>query len=333
MTTGELQQLLFKAIKNKIGENQSVAEEIATLLGISSDSAYRRMRGEKTISLEELQILCTHYKVSIDHLMGLQSGGIVFQGQYLDKNNFRFEEYVTSMLHNLAYMNSFKEKTFYYMCKDLPIFHQYHLRELAAFKWFFYLKTYFQFPEFERKKFRYADHPDELYALEKKVLDLYNQIPSVEVWNMESMNIFFRQIEFYRDGQVFESDGDVYCLYDAIGKMWDHLEKQASLGYKFNYGDTDQKRIGEFKMYFNEVLMGDNNMLVELDGTKLSYVSHSTINFMLTRDPAFNENMYNHVQNQMRRSTLISEVSEKERAKFFRIIRDRINNRKESLKA
>ncbi|HQV62264.1 MAG TPA: hypothetical protein PLG08_15900, partial [Chitinophagaceae bacterium] len=139
--------------------------------------------------------------------------------------------------------------------------------------------------------------------------------------------------EFYRDGQVFESDNDVYLLYDAIGKMWDHLEKQASLGYKFNYGDTDQKRIGEFKMYFNEVLMGDNNMLVELDGTKLSYVSHSTINFMLTRDPAFNENMYNHVQNQMRRSTLISEVSEKERAKFFRIIRDRINNRKESLKA
>ena len=333
MTTGELQQLLFKAIKNKIGENLSAADEIAKLLDISTDSAYRRMRGEKTISLDELQILCTHYKVSVDQLLGLQSGGIVFQGQYLDKKTFRFEEFVTSMMHNLAYINSFKEKTFYYMCKDLPIFHQYHLPETAAFKWFFYLKTYFHFPEFERKKFRYADHPVELFELEKKVLGLYNQIPSIEVWNMETMNMFFRQIEFYRDGQVFESDEDVYRLYDAIGKLWDHLEKQASLGYKFNYGDPDQKRIGEFKMYFNEVLMGDNNMLVELDGTKLSYVSHSTINFMLTRDPAFNENMYNHVQNQMRRSTLISEVSEKERAKFFRIIRDRINNRKESLKA
>lgn len=333
MTTGELQQLLFKAIKNKIGENLSAADEIAKLLDISADSAYRRMRGEKTISLDELQVLCTHYKISVDQLLGLQSGGIVFQGQYLDKKTFRFEEFVTSMMHNLAYINSFKEKSFYYMCKDLPIFHQYHLQETAAFKWFFYLKTYFHFPEFERKKFRFADHPIELFELEKKVLDLYNQIPSVEVWNIETMNMFFRQIEFYRDGQVFESDEDVYRLYDAIGKLWDHLEKQASLGYKFNYGDPDQKRIGEFKMYFNEVLMGDNNMLVELDGTKLSYVSHSTINFMLTRDPAFNENMYNHVQNQMRRSTLISEVSEKERAKFFRIIRDRINNRKESLKA
>jgi hypothetical protein len=333
MTTGELQLQLFKAIKGMLGENMSVADEIAKLLDISTDSAYRRIRGEKTISLEELRVLCTHYKLSVDQLMGLHSDGILFQGQYLEKNTFRFEDYVTSMMRNLAYMNSFKDKMFYYMCKDLPIFHQYHLRETAAFKWFFYLKTYFQFPEFEKKKFRYVDHPDELYALELKVLDLYNQLPSVEVWNMESMNMFFRQIEFYRDGQFFESDEDVYSLYEAIGKMWDHLEKQAALGYKFNYGDPEQKRISEFKMYFNEVLMGDNNMLVELDGTKMSYVSHSTINFMYTKDEAFNENMYNHIQNQMKRSTLISEVSEKERSRFFHIIRERIERRKDNLKA
>ena len=332
MTTGELQQQLFKAVKSKLGENDSIPDEIAKLLNISTDSAYRRMRGEKTISLDELYTLCTHYGISLDQMMNIQSKGILFQGQYLDKNNFRFEEYVTSMMQNLAYMNSFKEKKFYYICKDLPIFHQYHLRETAAFKWFFYLKTYFHFPEFEKKKFRFADHPDSLHILERKVLDLYNQLPSVEIWNMESMNMFFRQIEFYRDAHVFESDEDVYILYEAIGKMWDHLEKQAALGYKFNYGDPEQKRIGEFRMYFNEVLLGDNNMLVELDGTKMSYVSHSTINFMLTKDEAFNANMYNHIQNQMKRSTLISEVSEKERSRFFRLVREKITTRKKSLK-
>jgi hypothetical protein len=42
--------------------------------------------------------------------------------------------------------------------------------------------------------------------------------------------------------------------------------------------------------------------------------------------------MHNHIQNQMRRSTLISEVSEKERSRFFRIIRDKITNRMQSLK-
>ncbi len=73
-------------------------------------------------------------------------------------------------------------------------------------------------------------------------------------------------------------------------------------------------------------------MLVELDGTKMSYISHTTINFMLTKDEAFNTNMYNHIQNQMKRSTLISEVSEKERSRFFRLVREKIITRKKSLK-
>ncbi|OSZ81545.1 hypothetical protein CAP36_10015 [Chitinophagaceae bacterium IBVUCB2] len=332
MTTGHIQEQLFKSIKDKIGENQSAVEEIAKLLEISTDSAYRRIRGEKSVTLDELEVLCTHYRVSLDRLMNIQPKGVLFQGEYLDRNNFQFEEYVTSMMHNLAYMNSFKEKCFYYLCKDLPIFHQYHIREIAAFKWFFYLKTYFQFPGFEKKKFRFADHPDELFILERKVLDLYNKIPSVEMWNLENMNMFFRQIDFYRDAQLFESDKDIYILYQAMEKLWDHLEQQAALGYKFNYGDPDRKPIGEIKMYFNEVLLGNNDMLVEMDGVRMSYVTHTTINFMLTKDVAFNDNMYHHIQNQMKRSTLISEVSEKERARFFRIIRDKILNRKNALK-
>lgn len=332
MTTGELQQKLFLAIRQKMKPDASPAEEIAGLLQISTDSAYRRMRGEKTISLDELSVLCQHYQLSLDEMMGLQKGSIVFRGEYLDKHNFKFEEYIRSVMQNLGYMNSFKEKCFYYLCKDLPIFHHYHLREIAAFKWFFWLKTYFEFPGFEKRKFRFADHPDDIFAIEKKALEFYNTLPSVEIWNLESMNIFFRQIDFYRDGQVFESDRDVYLLYEALGKLWDHLEKQAAFGYKFNYGDPEQQPLGKFSMYFNEVLLGDNNMLVELDGMRMAYVSHTTINFMITKDVTFTENLFLHIQNQIKRSTLISEVSEKERSRFFRIIRERIEHRKESLK-
>ena len=330
MTTIELQQKLFKTIKNRIGENRT-AEELSKLLNISTDSAYRRMRGEKIITLSELQGLCAHFQLSLDQLMNIQSPGIIFQGQYLNKQNFKFEEYLVSMANNLAYINSFKQKEFFILCKDLPIFYHYHLRDIAAFKRFFYLKTYFQFPGFEKKKFRFADHPDEIFLLDRKILDLYNTIPSVEVWNVENMNIFLRQIEFYRDANLFESDDDAIRLYEAIEKLWDHLEKQASLGYKFSYDDPDKKPLGKFRMYFNDVLLGDNNVLVELDGVKAAYVLHTTINFMMTQDPAFTANMHQHIQNQMRRSTLISEVSEKERNRFFRLIREKIQTRKQAL--
>lgn len=329
-STSEVQQKLFKAIKNRLGEASTV-EEIARILDLSTDSAYRRMRGEKMITLAELETLCRYFKLSVDELMNLQSPGIVFQGQYLDKHNFKFDEYLASMVHELTTMLQFKHKLFYYLCKDLPIFHQYHIRDIAAFKWFFYLKTYFQFPGFEKKKFRFEDHPEAYHHLEQKVLDLYNQLPSVEIWNLENMNIFFRQIDFYRDANVFESDKDITRLYDALEKLWDHLEKQAAAGFKIKYGDPESKHLGEYKMYFNEVLLGDNNLFVELDEMKIAYVSHTTINFMRTSDPGFTANMYQHIRNQMKRSTLISEVSEKERSRFFRIIREKIRARKESL--
>jgi len=331
MNSAELQQELFVQIKNKVLQGASVVEGIAKILSISSDSAYRRMRGEKDISFDELIKITTHFKISLDQLMNIQTGIIPFQGKIVNERNYGFEEYLTGILNTMAYFNSFNKKEFYYSCKDMPIFHHFHLRDIAAFKWFFWLKTYLQFPGFAKKKFRFADYPDNLFEIDQKVLNLYNQLPSTEIWNIESMSIFFRQIEFYRDGQVFDSDKDVLRLYEALERTWDHLKKQAALGYKINYKDPEQKPMGKFKMYFNEVLLGDNSMLVINDGVKMSFITHTTLNFMMTRDVVFTENMYTHMQNQMKRSTLISEVSEKERSRFFRIIRERIINRKNNL--
>ena len=102
----------------------------------------------------------------------------------------------------------------------------------------------------------------------EKVLDLYNQIPSTELWNVENINIAIRQIEFYRESQMFESEDDVLRLYEAWEKVIDHVEKQAERGYKFAYGDPDMKPISSYRVYFNEVILGDNSFIVLLEGFK-----------------------------------------------------------------
>jgi len=331
MTINEIQQQLFQIIKTKLPADASVADELAKLLNISSDSAYRRIRAEKQITFEELYILANHFKISTDQLMSISTGGMLFQGNFVNEKTYGFDQYLTGIFHTLAYFNSFKNKELYYSCKDMPLFHHFYVREFAAFKWFFWLKTYLQFPGFGKRKFKFSDYPDQLFNLDQQVLGMYNQLASREIWNIESMSIFFRQVEFYRDGNVFESDEDVLRLYEALEKVWDHLEKQAALGYKFQIDDPDRKPLGEYKMYFNEVLLGDNSLLAVTDNVKMAFMTHTTFNFAMTRDVAFTENMYSHMQTQMKRSTLISEVSEKERSRFFRIIRDRIQKRKEAL--
>jgi hypothetical protein len=291
------------------------------------------MRGEKTISLEELYSLCTHYKISPDQLMGIQTGAFTFQGNLLNEKTFHYGAYLKSILDNLTYFNSFKEKEYFFLGKDFPIFHHFHFREIAAFKYFFWMKSIFNFPGFANKRFNFNLYPDELWELGKKIIPGYNQLPSIEIWNVENINIAIRQIEFYRDGQMFESDNDVVKLYETWEKIIDHTEKQAEMGYKFDYGDPGMKPLGEYKVYFNEVILGDNSMLAVLNGVKLAVITHTNINYMLTKDMSFSENLYDYLQSLMSRSTLISRVSEKERSKFYRKLREKISRRKEAVLA
>ena len=101
MNASELQLKLFQVIKSSIPDHVSSTEEIAKVLDVSADSIYRRMRGEKTISLEELYKLCSHYKISLDQLMNLETGAFLFQGNFLNSKTFRFDDYLKGIIREL----------------------------------------------------------------------------------------------------------------------------------------------------------------------------------------------------------------------------------------
>ncbi|HZH67057.1 MAG TPA: hypothetical protein VEY10_19365 [Flavisolibacter sp.] len=331
MNIEAIQVQLFQHIKNKASV-ASLVDEIAAVLNISTDSAYRRIRGEKPVSLEEVYILCARYQLSVDALFNLKTDTISFQGKFIDPVSFRFDEYITSVLQQVKYMASFKERSMYYLCKDIPWFHHYQSRELAAFKYYFWHKTLLQSPEFVSKKISLRDYPVEIYNMGRKALDIYNQIDSYEIWNMESLNGTLRQVEFYHDMQAFQNEGDLLKIYESLEHLFSHLETQAELGYKFDSNDPERKPMARFYMYFNEVVIGDNSILAVLDGSKICFLTHTGFNFIMTRDLSFCENLYSYYQNLMRKSTLISSVSERERLKFFTALRNRIAFRKKHLK-
>ena len=331
MESLELQQELFRVIKANIPGHLSATEEIAKVLNVSVDSVYRRMRGEKTISLDELYALCAHYKISLDQLMNLQTSSFLFRGNFLNEKTFRYEAYLGSIIKDLTAFNTFSEREFYHLNKDVPLFHHFNIREIAAFKYFFWMKTIFNFQGFANTRFNFNFYSDELWEMGKRIIEEYNKLPSVELWNVENINVAIRQIEFYRDSQMFESDRDTLVLYEAWEKVIDHIERQAERGFKFKYGDPEMKPLSTYGVYFNEVMLGDNSMVFILNGVKQSIINHTNINYMTTRDINFAENVYDYVQSLMKRSTLISKVSEKERSKFFRILRERIARRKDAL--
>ncbi|MBK7819199.1 MAG: hypothetical protein IPJ60_17925 [Sphingobacteriaceae bacterium] len=55
--TKTVQDIFIQKLKETLPPSIGIAEEIAELLGISIDSAYRRIRGETDISINEIQTI------------------------------------------------------------------------------------------------------------------------------------------------------------------------------------------------------------------------------------------------------------------------------------
>src|SRR6185437_4823954 len=101
MNTSITQQTFFNHIKSKLPSHFSFVEEIAEMLNISNDSAYRRIRGEKPISMEEAHVLCSKYQVSIDQLFNLQSNAVIFSVDKIDHLSYGFNNYLEFVANNL----------------------------------------------------------------------------------------------------------------------------------------------------------------------------------------------------------------------------------------
>jgi hypothetical protein len=326
METNELQQQLFTYLKENIPPHLSLVDELCDLLDLSHDSVYRRIRGEKPISLTELKRICEHYHLSIDQLLQLENESVLFDAPGMNAVPGEFVEFVKGMLAQFNYFSSFKSKEFQYLCKDVPIWYFYLFPELGAFKTFFWSKTINNHPGLANKLFSLEEYPyEDCFTIGQKVLQLHNLMPCVELWNLESIHSTINQVAYYKDSGNFKNLKDFDAVVNSFHQMLDHLRLQAEKGVKFMPGATDLTYKASIQFYINELYLGNNTMLLQLDDKRLSMISYSIFNYLFTRDERFSNKIANTFNTLLSRSVLISKTGEKERNRFFNTLRDRVN--------
>ena len=148
-----IQGLFMQQIKDRLTPGTPLVDELAELLNVSNDSAYRRIRGETQLALDEVELLAAKYGISIDALFGIQSNAITFNYRALNSTGFGMVEYIQDVLENMQIINSFEDRKMFYSAKDIPLFHLFQVPEIAAFKTFLWMKTIAGFPELENVKF------------------------------------------------------------------------------------------------------------------------------------------------------------------------------------
>lgn len=282
-----IQKLFFESVRQRIPGHISMVNEVAELLGISYDSAYRRLRGDKDLSIEEMRILCSKYRISIDSLFGPSNADVLFH-PFVMKGNDGFEEWLKLRILEVQKVKESMVNEVIMVARDLPIYYYFTFPELASFKIYFWKKMLLHYPDYHDKKFNINEFPDELINLGHQLLSMYNRIPTIEIWCQETFARIMQQIEFCRISGFLMHKNDADILFEKLEMLFRHIQYQTEQGCKFFFGyKITENEEENFKVYFNEVLLIDNTLFVQRDGAKTVFMTHNSLDIMLTTNPAF----------------------------------------------
>lgn len=188
------------------------------------------------------------------------------------------------------------------------------------------MKSILYYDNFKHQSFDAKVHRFEEYdELIRKILKLYNKIPTTEIWNLEGINTTLRQIDLYQEMGYISHPEDCYLIYQQLLEMVDHIEKQAEIGRKFNPAIGLEHDSAPYELLVNEFVLGDNTFMAELDDIKITYLNHSVLYFIGSMDPKLNSAMFESLNNLIKKSTMISTVGEKERIRFFKKLKLKIH--------
>jgi hypothetical protein len=319
---------LMQRIKSSLPGNISLVDELADLLNVSNDSAYRRMRGETQLSIEELALICKHFKISFDSFINSGDESCVnFTYHQLSSHVNTFKEYLQGIKDDLDQMMKFpeNERQVIFAAEDIPVFQNFAHPHLTAFKIFYWNKSILNAKGFEDSKFETAHIDKELMQLALDIYERYSKVSSVEIWSDDTVNSTIKQIEFYWDSGAFKSKQDALKVCEEVNLMFLRISKQAELNVKLDLTNKPTSTENNYALYHSDVMIGNNCVLSTMGNMKGAYISYNTFNVMLTTNANFCNETELWLKNLIRKSNLISGVAEKQRYRYFKRIHEILN--------
>ena len=121
MVKNPAQQNFFAQIKSKIGETASLAEMMADILDVSPNSAYRRIRGESVLGLDETLLLCKHFNIPMEVLAASDTNNVTFAYESFGANNLDINAYLRSIINNLQQLKKLPNIHIYFAAEFVPV--------------------------------------------------------------------------------------------------------------------------------------------------------------------------------------------------------------------
>lgn len=316
---------LIKNLKSKCSKNISFIEEVAMALDINYDAAYRRVNGKTSISLEDAIKLSRYFNISLNNLFNLDKKNVITITKTKEiKNAIDLENYFKNLTHDLSILNNDKSSIFY-SAKDLPIFYVLQDNLLSRFKiyvWLYILNESLPKKNISFEKFIF---PPSLTQAAQETGIAYNNVNITELWNYGIIDSVINQISFFFETELLSYES-AKLICEDLRKTIKKIEEAAYSGKRQNKKQT------EFKLYHNELLNLNNNIIIKNKNKKTLISPYSLLRYYKIEDQYTCNTIDRFLHEQLSNSKLLSNTGLKERILFFKPIYNQIDNLMKRLK-
>ena len=329
----EIQRLRLQALKERHREQgQDLVQILMQILQLDKSAIYKRLDGSKLLDLEEIRLVTEKLRLAPDYFTGGSEGMVAFDLSAMRSQPSSVMEFLSPIRENLEVLEKRPQAHITYASNDIPLFNYFHYPELAWFKFYVWGRTVWGFKGWVDQPFDTGiiirNEKGNVAGLVKDLATSYSRIPSTEYWNFSILENTLNQVRYHQELGNFREEETPYRLLEQLREMTLLLERQAGNGRKEGDGGAN------FQLLHNEIIQTNNTILLEDEGKPVRvFATFDNPNFMYSTDPGLCHYTRRWFDKLRTGSTMLTVAGSRQRAKYFRGLRNRIDQMQETIRA
>lgn len=292
------QDQLLQAIR-KHGKPVSLNDEIASVLNISYDAAHRRVSGKSKFSIDETATLAAHYGISLDALF-LKNEKVIVEKTIEIRTLEDMRDYFAGSAERLRLLTDYPDANLYYFAKDIPIFYFMDGTILSKFKAYAWLNMLN--PNLPAVAFEDFTITESFMEHTEKFRKVYESANVREIWSDNTISSTLQQIMYFYDAGVLRIKSARAILNDMKRIMGVISDKCSN---------------PKFSLYYNELLLLNNNVLVDAGNRQTLFVPYTLLGYFVTDHAESCRNVLGFFNQQAQNSVPLAQTGIRERNQFF----------------
>lgn len=316
------QSQTFRQLSKFLDSSISLSSFVSDCLQIGRSTAYKKINGTSSLSLEEFFKLVQHGNIPVGSLSKI-TGHAMFQIDGIKRQTLDPLDYFRVIQHHLGHLTSQNSITFTYLSQEIPFYHLLNFPHLASLKLFVWEITNWK----SQSKSTFLDLDNQHINLKaynrvrSKLLDYYLQCPGTEIWKSSILDSTIEQIIYLLYSGMIKDRSTIERLVGSLESLYNYLYESCESGYKINVMNPSQNNLHKIEVYYNSIVNTQNTIIIKGNKTHRVYTMFDTPNYLNTSSKEVKDHISAWIDNIIVHSTKISREGHTARLNYFRKLR------------